>query len=273
MRAARLQRIFRNRLPAREALAAFAAALVVLLVHQSLPRLRRPRPLAPPRPVLLSRVVPELDARGTPAEVLKRLAEAARVTFVIHPEGFDPDEPRPSLFSGDGPPIPIPPPQLDLRLRGVTLAQALCIVNELSPYVATVTDCRGDVVTLDFLRGQAPPEVRMHDLSRLDREAAAFSLAFSRTAFGAAAPAAPNAPALEWSQAQLRRVLDRQLPGPPEVTDNRTAGAYWFLRAEPAFHDHLDGFLAILEEPEARVAPPAPGAAAGAEGAAQGAAR
>ena len=256
MRAASLLRSSRNRGLLKEGAAGVVAFVVVLAAHHFLPQLRRPRPLAPPQPALLGRVVEEVDARGTPAEGLRRLAAAAHVSFVIRPEGFDPDQPRESHLPGDfqnGAWRLVPPPKLDVRLRHVTLGQALDVLSELSPYSLRIADCHENSITLSFWGDdEPPPVVRMHDLGRLNNEAARFSAAFSRAAFGTVTPAASDDLAKQWSRAQLRRVLDNQLPGPPAVTDNRTVGDYWFLRADPTFQDRVEAFLAVLEDPEAR---------------------
>ena len=261
MRAASLLRSFRTRGLLKEGVAGVAAFLMVLALHQFLPRLRRPRPLAPPQPAVLGRVIEEVDASGTPAEALRRLAAAARVSFVIRPEGFDPDEPRESHSPEDLLPNGgwkrIPPPKLDLRLRHVTLGQALGVLFELSPYGARVKDCHDDSITLSFWGDddEPPPVVRMHDLGRLNAEAANFSAAFSRAAFGTVRQATSDDVAERWSRAQLRRVLDYHLlPGPPVVTGNRAVGDCWFLRADATLQDRVEAFLAVLEEPEARAA-------------------
>jgi hypothetical protein len=259
VRAARLLRIARSRSFLKEFVVGVAAGVAVVALHQwLLARLRLARPLESPGPALLARVIPQLDAGGTPAEALKRVARAAHVSLVVRPEGFDPDAPRESHSPGDlqdGVWRRIPPPTLDVRLRNVTLGQALHVVGELSPYGFRITDCHDDSVTLAFGGDdEVPPVVRMYDLGRLNGEAARFALTFSRAAFGtdAAATASKKDLMTRWSAAQLWRVLDRQLPGPPVVTDNRAVGDCWFLRADPEFQDGMDAFLAVLEDPEAR---------------------
>jgi hypothetical protein len=283
VRAALLLRIVRTRPRLREFVVGVAAALAVVAVHQLLlPRLRRPRPLGPPQPAVLSRVITKVDASGMPGEALKRVGRAAKVTIVIRPEGFDPDEPRaPGIFEDDRS-KPIPPPKLDLRLRNVTLGQALGVVRELSPYKFEISGAGADSIALTFRDGDEPPVIRVHDLGRLNGEAARFSAEFSGTAFGPAVtaaaaanggPAAKEARTRSWSAAQLWRVLEQQQSGPPGEFDNRKVGDLWFFRAGAPFHEEMDAFLAVLEDPEARADDP--GAAAGAGGAAgdQGGAR
>lgn len=283
MRVARFLRIVRTRPRVREFIVGIVAALAVVAVHQLLlPRLRSPRPLGPPQPAVLARLIPEVDASGTPAEALKRVARAARVTIVVLPEGFDPDEPRPAGIFGDDKSKPIPPPKLDLRLRNVTLGQALGVIRELSLYKFEISDAGDDSISLAFRDGDEPPVIRMHDLGRLNGEAARFAAEFARTALGPAVttaaaangdPAATEARTRRWSAAQLWRVLEQQQSGPPGEFDNRKVGDLWFFRAGATFHDEMDAFLAVLEDPEARAIDP--GAAAGAGGAAgdQGGAR
>jgi len=272
VRALRLLRIVRTRPRVRGFIVGVAAALAVVAVHQLLlPRLRSSRPLGPPQPAVLSRFIPEVDASGTPGEALKRVGRAAEVTIVVRPEGFDPDEPRAPGIFGDDKSKPIPPPKLDLRLRNVTLGQALGVIRELSPYKFEIGDAGDDSISLTFRDGDEPPVVRMHDLGRLNGEAARFSAEFSGTAFGPAAtaaaaangdPAAKEARTRRWSAEQLWRVLEQQQSGPPGEFDNRRVGDLWFFRAGAAFHDEMDAFLAVLEDPEARANDPR--AAAGA---------
>ena len=263
MCAVSLPRSFRSRRLARDLTAGVVAFVAVLAVQQLLPRLRDPRPLSPPQPVVLSRVIEEVDASGTPAEALRRVAAAAHVSLIIRPEGFDPDEPRESFMPGDllpnGQWRRIPPPKLEVRLRHVTLGQALRILIQLSPYSARVADCHDDSVTLSFWGDdEPPPVVRVHDLGRLNDEAAKFSVDFSRAAFGKAAPAASDELAKRWSRGQLRTVLEYHLPGAPAVTESRAVGDCWFLRADRNLQERIDAFFAVLEEPEARAAAPAP---------------
>ena len=265
MRALRLLRIVRTRPRVRGFIVGVAAALAVVAVHQLLlPRLRNSRPLGPPQPAVLSRFIPEVDASGTPGEALKRVGRAAEVTIVVRPEGFDPDEPRAPGIFGDDKSKPIPPPKLDLRLRNVTLGQALAVVRELSPYKFEISAAGDDSISLEFRGGDEPPVIRMHDLGRLNGEAARFSAEFSRTAFGPAVSAAANGDAAateartrRWSAAQLWRVLEQQQSGPPGEFDNRKVGDLWFFRAGAGFHDEMDAFLAVLEDPEARANDPA----------------
>jgi hypothetical protein len=236
----------------REAAVATLAALVVGAAYLLL-QVRAPHEddVATEPPAVLSKRVPDVTLADSLGTAILALNRAASVRVRVDTEAIHQGQ-----YAGAGlmglmvPPVQSP----DLRLRNVTLDQALhaLLWQVAGDRLQHFVEPDGTIVVTDPAYARRPPQVvRMYDVRPLQGEAAAFSLAFARQAFGPAAPGRASDDLLDWSAEQFQVAFERAMGnGQWAHVRHEGVGGYFFVRQTPLRHRRLRALIATMARPQ-----------------------